>query len=356
MKILHSADWHLDSPLAGRCEEQSRYLRSELLKVPDRVASLCRSENCDLLLLAGDLFDGAYTKESLATVQAALKDLGIPVFISPGNHDFCRPDSPYIAENWPENVHIFKHAAMEAVSLPELDCKLYGAGYEAMDCPGLLKDFQAHGLAKWHIGLLHSDPQQASSPYCSMTTAQVRESGLTYLALGHIHKGGSFRAGETICAWPGCPMGRGYDEPGVKGVIVVELEDTVNARFLPLNTPRFYDETVEAGESPLETVEAILPPLETHDTYRITLTGYSAPIDTGAITAAFPHVPNLEIRDRTVPEVDLWSNLGEDTLEGVYFRTLHDAMDTESEKLQRHLKLAAKISRQILDGQEVTLP
>ena len=31
-------------------------------------------------------------------------------------------------------------------------------------------------------------------------------------------------------------------------------------------------------------------------------------------------------------------------------------MDSGSEKLQRHLKLAAKISRQILDGQEVTLP
>ena len=79
-------------------------------------------------------------------------------------------------------------------------------------------------------------------------------------------------------------------------------------------------------------------------------------IDTAAITAAFPHVPNLEIRDRTVPEIDLWSNMGEDTLEGVYFRLLHDAMADGSEKLQQNIKLAAKISRQILDGQEVTLP
>ena len=106
----------------------------------------------------------------------------------------------------------------------------------------------------------------------------------------------------------------------------------------------------------MEAVAASLPPLPTRDTYRITLTGYSAPIDTAAIAAAFPHVPNLEVRDRTVPEIDLWSNLGEDTLEGVYFRLLHDAMVSGSETLQRHLKLAAKISRQILDGQEVTLP
>ena len=237
MKILHSADWHLDSPLGGFSEEQAKFLRAELLKVPDRVAALCKSENCDLLLLAGDLFDGDYTRESLVAVQTALKEVGIPVFIAPGNHDFCRPDSPYMAEDWPENVHIFKHAGIESVSLPELDCKVYGAGYEAMDCPGLLKDFQAHGLAKWHIGLLHSDPLQSSTPYCPVTTNQIRESALSYLAMGHIHKGGSFRAGETLCAWPGCPMGRGYDEPGVKGVLVVELDNSVSARFLPLSTP-----------------------------------------------------------------------------------------------------------------------
>ena len=356
MKILHSADWHLDSPLGGFSEEQAKFLRAELLKVPDRVAALCKSENCDLLLLAGDLFDGDYTRESLVAVQTALKEVGIPVFIAPGNHDFCRPDSPYMAEDWPENVHIFKHAGIESVSLPELDCKLYGAGYEAMDCPGLLKDFQAHGLAKWHIGLLHSDPLQSSTPYCPVTTNQIRESALSYLAMGHIHKGGSFRAGETLCAWPGCPMGRGYDEPGVKGVLMVELDNSVSARFLPLSTPRFYDETAEAGEDAMDTVSAILPPLETVDTYRITLTGYSAPVDTAAITAAFPHVPNLEIRDRTVPEIDLWSAVGDDTLEGVYFQMLQEAMESGSETLQRHLKLAAKISRQILDGQEVTLP
>ena len=159
MKILHSADWHLDSPLGGFSEEQAKVLRAELLKVPDRVAALCKSENCDLLLLAGDLFDGDYTKESLLAVQTALKEVGVPVFIAPGNHDFCRPDSPYITEDWPENVHIFKHAGMESVSLPELDCKLYGAGYEAMDCPGLLKDFQAHGSAAVLHPLLPRDHQ-----------------------------------------------------------------------------------------------------------------------------------------------------------------------------------------------------
>ena len=356
MKILHSADWHLDSAFVGRTAQQAQYLRAELLKIPDKVAALCKAEGCDLLLLSGDLFDGAYTKESFHAVSSALAELDIPVFISPGNHDFCHSGSAYLAESWPGNVHIFTTPAMESVSLPDLDCRIYGAGYEAIDCPGLLKGFHTEGDERWHIGVLHTDPLQTSSPYSPLTSQQVRESGLHYLAAGHIHKGGSFRAGEALCAWPGCPMGRGYDEPGMKGALLVTLEEGVSAQFLPLNTPRFYDETVDVGENAAEAVAALLPPVETQDFYRVTLTGYSSPIDLSEITASLPHIPNLELRDRTLPEMDLWGVIDDDTLEGVYFRLLHDGLDTDSEKLQQHLKLAAKISRQILDGQEVTLP
>ena len=356
MKILHSADWHLDSPLVGRTEEQARYLREKLLKIPEKIVALCKSESCDLLLLAGDLFDGQHTKESMHAVRTALAEVGIPVFISPGNHDFCSPTSPYLTESWPENVHIFTQPAMESVSLPQLDCKIYGAGYKAMDCPALLKHFSAEGDERWHIGLLHSDPLQAGSPYAPVTTQQVKSSGLDYLALGHIHKGDSFRAGEVLCAWPGAPMGRGYDEEGAKGVLLVTLDDTVQAQFLPLATPRFFDEKVDVGENALAALEMLLPPVKTEDFYRVTLTGYAAPIDTTALAAQFPHIPNLELRDRTAPEMDLWAGIGEDTLEGMYFKLLHDGLETESEKLKQQLTLAAKISRQILDGQEVVLP
>ena len=59
MKILHSADWHLDAPMTGKSEEQARFLRQELGKIPEKIAELASRENCDLMLLAGDLFDGA---------------------------------------------------------------------------------------------------------------------------------------------------------------------------------------------------------------------------------------------------------------------------------------------------------
>ena len=356
MKILHSADWHLDAPMSGKTEEQARFLRQELSKIPEKIAALAVKENCDLMLLAGDLFDGAYTQDSFRKVYAALESVKIPVFITPGNHDFCQPNSAYIAENWPENVHIFKHAAMETVDLPSLDCTVYGAGYEAMDCPALLDNFRAEGSSKWKIGILHGDATNTSSPYCPVSPQQVRLSGLDYLALGHIHKSDSFRSGDALCAWPGCPMGHGYDETGIKGVILLELGETVQAEFRALDTPRFYDETLEVGTDARQALASLLPGVATEDFYRVTFTGYADELNLDELASQFPQVKNLILRNKTIPEKELWSAVGEDSLEGMYFSLLHDALDTESEVFRQRVKLAAQISRQILDGQEVVLP
>lgn len=355
IKILHSADWHLDAPISGHSPEQADFLRRELKKIPQQIVRLAKAESCDLMLLAGDLFDStSASAETLRNVQNALAEVKIPVFITPGNHDYLCPGSPYEADGWPENVHIFKNTKIEEVSVPELSCKIYGAGYTSMDCPALLKGFQAAGEEAWHLGIFHGDVENAGSPYFPITREQIRTSALSYLASGHIHKGSSLRAGETLCAWPGCPMGRGYDELGTKGVILVTLDDDVKASFLPLSTPRFYDEEVEVGDNAKDAVAALLPALHTDDFYRITLTGYSTGIDLSQLS--FPQIPNLILRDETRPEIDLWRSVGEDSLEGVYFGFLQQASQSDMEKTRDRAALAARISRQILDGQEVKLP
>ena len=356
IKLLHAADLHLDSPLVGFSDERRAFLRKALSDIPWQIARLCRIHSCDMLLLSGDIFDGNPTKSSLDTLRQALEDTAVPVFIAPGNHDFCHSNSPWFTEVWPENVHIFTKPIVESVSVPGLDCRVYGAGYQSMDCPGLLEGFRAEGEERYHICVLHGDPVQSFSPYCPITAPQVRDSGLEYLALGHIHKGDSFRAGATLCAWPGCPMGRGYDETGVKGVLLVTVEESAEAEYIPLNVPRFFDLEVEAGADPNRSAAALLPPAGNRDFYRITFTGYSGDIDLEGLTADFSHFPNLIFRDRTVPEQDLWKGVDEDSLEGLYFRKLRDAMDPEDPRSQRIVRLAARISRSLLDGQEVPLP
>lgn len=352
MKILHTADWHLDTPFSGFSGEKRDFLRCELLKIPVKIAQLAVDEGCSAILIAGDVFDGAYSADSLDAVRNALGNCGLPVFISPGNHDFCVPDSPWLAERWPENVHIFT-GGMESTVIPELDCRIYGAGYSSMDCEPLLDNFRKEGEEKYQIGLIHGDPTSVSSPYSPVTAAQVRASGLDYLALGHVHKSGSFTAGQTLCAWPGCPMGRGYDELGEKGCYIVDL-NTKELRFVALDAPKIFDLDVETGENAAASLDALLPPVGSNDFYRATLTG-SGDGSVEELLARFAHISNLELRDQRTEKVDIWAAAGDDTLEGVYFQMLRQMLDTADEREAAQIRLAAEISRKLLDGREVIL-
>ena len=59
IKFLHAADLHLDSPFAALPPEQAARRRREQRELLGQIVELCNGEQCDLLLLAGDLFDGA---------------------------------------------------------------------------------------------------------------------------------------------------------------------------------------------------------------------------------------------------------------------------------------------------------
>ena len=352
LKILHSADWHLDSPFAGFPEAQRAFLKREQRKIPGKIADLCRSEDCDLVLLAGDLFDGDATRETLDLVKAELKHCGVPVLISPGNHDFCVPGSPWLEESWPENVFVFT-GELESVTIQGLDCRVYGAGYQSFDSPGLLADFRAEGQERYRVAVLHGDPTQKNSPYSPITTAQVKNSGLDYLALGHIHAAGAFQAGKTLCAWPGCPMGRGWDETGEKGVCIVTLSDTAEIEAVGLDTLRFHELEVDIGEDAALALEDALPAAGSKDFYRVTLVG-TGKVDLPALKGGLGAFPHLQLRDKTEEFADIWPDAEEDTLEGIYFQMLRRAMDSDP-AAAKHVQLAAEISRKLLRGKEVTL-
>ena len=306
LKLLHSADWHLDSPFAGFSEAERSFLREQQRLLPGRIVDLCRREGCDLMLLAGDIFDGKPSRETVERVKDALGRCGVPVLIAPGNHDYCGPGSPWLDEKWPGNVFVFR-GKLESVSIMDLNCRVYGAGFQSMDCSGLLEGFRADGKERYCIGLFHGDPTQKNSPCNPITAAQVRDSALDYLALGHIHKAGAFRAGDTLCAWPGCPMGRGWDETGEKGVCIVTLGESAQIQAVGLDTVRFHSMEVEVGQDPVRALEAVLPGAPTKDFYRITLTGYGT-VDMTALEGRWKAYPHLQLQNQTQPPVDLWAD------------------------------------------------
>ena len=146
-------------------------------------------------------------------------------------------------------------------------------------------------------------------------------------------------------------MGRGYDETREKGVYIVELEERAKLRFVPLDTPRFFDLEVDMGS---QSPEDVLPPEDEKNFYRITLRGN---LEESLVNLRQRHsaIANLEWIDLREEPVDLWENAGEDTLEGIYFRILREKLEKADAADAEQIRLAAEISRKILGGREVAL-
>lgn len=356
IRILHTADWHIDAPLREFNEIQRRELRRAMMDLPGQIADLAIREGCDIMLIAGDIFDGPWSREGYEAVYRALERVEIPVFIAPGNHDPYRELSIWTSESWPENVYLFRSPEIASYRIAELDCRVYGAAFTSDRSEGLLEGFRADCAERHAIMVLHGDPTNVSSPYNAVTLLQVREAALEYVALGHIHATGRFTAGAGVCAWPGCPMGHGFDETGVKGVLIAEMGDSVELRFVPLTGPKFYSHTVEAGSSPLDAVSSLLPPGGSRDHFRIRVTGEADPDRMERLRSQFPDHPNLTLLDETVSTVNVWEAAGEDSLAGLFFKLLQDQTLDADDQTAEALELAARIGRRILDGREVELP
>ena len=80
IKIIHGADFHLDSPFSGLGPQHSAQRRSELRQLPRRLADLARAEGADLVLLSGDLLDGQHIYRETAQ---ALAEALVYIFFPP---------------------------------------------------------------------------------------------------------------------------------------------------------------------------------------------------------------------------------------------------------------------------------
>ena len=361
IKFLHAADLHLDSPFAALDPRQAALRRQEQRRLVTELCRLCRENECDLLLLSGDLFDGRRVYlDTLDTLRDALSECGAQVFIAPGNNDPVGPTSPSLTQAWPENVHIFTNGRIEAIVLRKPECVVYGAAFTANAMPPLLRGFRVPDENKNYMSfmVLHGDAMQADSPYNPILKDEIAQSGLTYLALGHTHlRSEPETAGKTLFSWPGCPMGRGFDETGIKGIYLGTADGgSVDLRFVPMPGRRYEILTVSAGDDPYAAILEALPDNCAEDIYRIVLTGESESVDLQALEAALGgRFYALQLRDETVPPLDLWTRCGDETLEGLSLQALHQALERSDTPRQRHLiELAARRIAEICEGREAS--
>ena len=157
LKIIHAADFHLDSPFSGLTPAGAVQRRREQRQLLERLSALVQARGADLVLLSGD-------RETVQALTAALGAMPCPVFLAPGNHDFYSGDSAYAAVDWPDNVHLFTGGEMEAVPLPELNCTVYGRAFLAPHEEGSpLSGFRAEGDGL-RLGVLHGEAPTGATP------------------------------------------------------------------------------------------------------------------------------------------------------------------------------------------------
>ena len=355
IKFLHAADFHLDAAFSALTGEQAALRRREQRELLDELAELCRDR--ELVLLSGDLFDGAHVyRDTLDALKRFFAAVPGEIFIAPGNHDALVSGSPYLTEDWGENVHIFTGEAPQCISLPKLGCNVYGAAFHGQSCPPPLEHFSVDDPAALNVMVLHGD-LQPNSPYNALTTDEIAAGGLDYLALGHVHAMQVGHAGATTYAYPGCLMGRGFDECGAKGALRVTIEEKqVRTEFVPVAGRTYEILSVAAGDDPLAAIRAALPPEHAGDCYRIELTGEADRIDVAALEDALGgEFFSLSVRDRTVPRKALWAEAGEDTLRGRCLRELKARCDAAEGGDRETAVQAARLLTALMDGREVAL-
>ena len=361
VKVLHAADFHLDSAFGALTGEQAKLRRRESRALVERLSNYVNQNQIDIVLLAGDLFDSEITyRDTIEQLFAALGAMTARVFIAPGNHDCYSARSPYATLTWPENVHVFTTTQVERVALPELGCAVYGAAFtDKAQEESLLAGFSAPEDGLVHLMVLHGDLNAAQAQYDPITREQIAASNLDYLALGHVHAfGGVQREGRTAYAYSGCPEGRGFDELGDKGFLCGTVErGNAQMAFVPFARRRYEILTVDVSNAdPAQALRKALPENTAGDLYRVIFTGETDErgVDCRALREEFaPDFFYLELRDHTRIRQDIWARAQEDSLRGLFLRELRERYEHADEEEKAGIERAARFGLAALDRRDL---
>lgn len=351
LKLLHAADLHLDSSFESLTPEQAAERRQGQRELLFSIEEIAEKRGVDAILLSGDVFEGNSIKsETQRDIGSSLGALSCPVLIAPGNHDPYSAHSVWETLRLPENVYIFKNAELECVEFNGIPARFWGAGFQNTFSPPLLRFFSPPEKTDEipDVMVIHGDTGVGASDYNPISRDDLIKSGMDYVALGHIHaRTPILRAGKTAYAYPGCSEGRGFDELGEKGALLVTISDNgVRAEFVPLGGVRYEIISVDIGGK--DAYEAVLDAtrdLSSNDCTRLILTGEcEVPPDVNVLRKSLEgKFRELQLRDETLMKRDIWLQKGQNTLTGVFLDKLYimyEAAISDRERIK--IALAAK--------------
>lgn len=285
VKLIHTADLHLDSAFRSRfTKEEAENRRQKQLMAWKELLSFAVEKKVQGILIAGDLFDSPVV--SHGTMDFFLSTISehpeISFFYLRGNHD--TENTFRYQENLPKNLFLFSErgkkyrlndrlllAGVEYgtkdISFGENEGATQGAGQAAEQGIGQENAHGAEALSKseseseeeskflklkeedCNILLLHGALYQGTPKGEAVQGEEgiflknLEKLPLSYIALGHIHKGGEGKLNNgALWAYPGCLQGRGFDEEGERGFLYLKVEEEkkeIRKEFIPIKQGEF---------------------------------------------------------------------------------------------------------------------
>ena len=343
MRLIHTADLHLDARTNTHLsEEKAKERRDELLGTFRRIVAFSEENEVEAILISGDLFDRAsVSKLAKSVVQNEMRNHpGIRFFVLTGNHDDCElfPEGEA-----PENVTVFS----DTFTSYDLSPLVTVTGAKKSEGDSAFFDRLSLAEDRINIVMVHGQlsPSGNASDRDLIPISLLKNRSIDYLALGHIH---TFSATEIdrrgVAVYPGCPEGRGSDECGEKGFVLLDVDEeehAVDFRFVPfaLRTIHAVEIDVTRCTSTAEVLallEENLRAIPQKDLVKAVLTGEvdaEAEIDALYLENALKdRFYDFRVKDQSVAAIDPEKYKHDRTLKGEFVRTVLQEDLSEEEK------------------------
>ncbi|HXS84003.1 MAG TPA: exonuclease SbcCD subunit D [Mycobacterium sp.] len=251
MRFVHTADWQLGMTrhfLAG--EAQPRYSAARRDAVAG-LGPLAAESGAEFVVVSGDVFEHNQLAPAVISQSLeAMRAIGIPVYLLPGNHDPLDASSVYTSALFtaecPANVHVLDRAGVHDVrpglqivaapwrsKAPTTD--LVAEVLEGLPADGVTRVLVAHG----GVDVLDPDPTKPSLIRLAGVEDALARGAIHYVALGDKHS--LTDVGSTGRVWySGSPEVTNYDDveaaPG--HVLIVDLDEADPQRRVTVDSPR----------------------------------------------------------------------------------------------------------------------
>jgi DNA repair exonuclease SbcCD nuclease subunit len=190
VKFVHTSDWQIGMK-AKHVSQQADKLREARLKATERLILASQEENCDFIIIAGDLFeDNAVDPVLVQRIIDLLSKAPCAIYLIPGNHDPLTPNSVYSRGIWERagsNVHILsKPEPVQVGQVILYPCPVFEKSSRVDPTSWIPVEEQNRiriGIAHGSL-LIRDDIPKDDFP---IAYNSAEKSHLDYLALGHWH-------------------------------------------------------------------------------------------------------------------------------------------------------------------------